>query len=191
MTTKIQIINLNEGEKGYLYGLFIGDGNLHHDNDRHYRINFYFNPKKDVDIVEYTVFLLKKIGLLPYITLHHGCIIVRINSKSFYIFLKKFRLNLCTKNINFMIGFIAGLIDSDGYVAPGDIVISNKSKNLLKIAQLFCKKIEINTKLWSQKSVCNGKIFSIWRLRIGTRFKYKQQYSRKIQRIYGGGDCLP
>jgi hypothetical protein len=90
-----------------------------------------------------------------------------------------------------MLGFVSGLIDSDGYVGKGDIVISNKYKDLLRMVQSFCKQIDVYTKLWSQRSTCNGSTFIIWRLRISTRFKYRQQYSRKILRIYGGGDCPP
>jgi hypothetical protein len=192
MIKKIALCNLNQCEKGYLIGLYIGDGNQYLDRWRHYKINFYFNYKKDKDIVNYTILLLKKIGLSPYKMFHKGCTIVRLNSKSFYIFLNKIQINFLIKeNDDFLIGFISGLIDSDGYVRKGDIVLSSKHKNLLKTTQLFCKKIKVNSKLWKQKSTCKGKTFIIWRLRIGTRFKYKQQYSRKIFRIYGGGDCLP
>jgi intein-encoded DNA endonuclease-like protein len=191
MITTIKINGLNDGEKGYLIGLFFGDGYLHHDKGRHYRIYFYFNPKKDCDIVNYTIFLLKKIQLSPYTMFHHGCIIVRINSKLFYNFLKFFQLQIYEANENFIIGFISGLIDSDGYVRKGDIVITNKSITLLKKVQFFCKNIGVYSKLWNQNTTYNGRVFTIWRLRIGTRFKYKQQYSRKIFRIYGGGDCLP
>jgi LAGLIDADG-like domain len=192
MLKTIILSNLNEGEKGYLVGLFIGDGYLHQDRWRHYKINFYFNDKKDKDIVDYTILLLKKIGLSPYSMFHHGCRVVRLNSRCFYIFLKNIQyLYFSRKNEDFIIGFISGLIDSDGYVKKGDIVISNKHKILLKNTQLFCNKIGVYSKLWSQMSKCKGKTFIIWRLRIGTRFKYRQQYSRKIFRIYGGKDCLP
>lgn len=86
---KINIDNLNDEEKGYLIGLFIGDGYLHHDRWRHYKINFYLNQEKDKDIAKFTIILLKKIGLLPYIAFHHGCLIVRLNSKFFYGYLKR------------------------------------------------------------------------------------------------------
>ncbi len=191
MLTTIKINALSDSEKGYLIGLYFGDGYLHYDKGRHYRINFYFNPKKDCDIVNYTILLLKKIQLSPYTMLHHSCIIVRVNSKLFYNFLKFFQLQVYEANENFILGFLSGLIDSDGYVRKGDIVISNKSKKLLTKVQFFCKTIDIYSNLWNQKTTFNGRVFTIWRLRIGTRFKYKQQYSRKILRIYGGGDCLP
>jgi len=122
---------------------------------------------------------------------HHGCVIIRLNSKKFYEILSKFQYIKCRKNEEFMLGFVSGLIDSDGYVGKGDIVISNKYKDLLRMVQSFCKQIDVYTKLWSQRSTCNGSTFIIWRLRISTRFKYRQQYSRKILRIYGGGDCPP
>ena len=191
MLSTLNISNLNVGEKGYLIGIFVGDGYLHYDRGRHYRVNFYFNPKKDKDIIVYIIKLLETVGLTPYTMIHHGCMVIRVNSKRFYEYMKRFQYPHQRKNKDFMVGFISGLIDSDGYVKKGDIVISNKNKQLLRIVQLFCKQIDIKTTLWNQRSHCKGKTFIIWRLRIGTRFKYKQQYSRKILRIYGGGDCPP
>ena len=41
MITKIELDNISKAEKGYLIGLFIGDGYLYHDRWRHYKINFY------------------------------------------------------------------------------------------------------------------------------------------------------
>ncbi len=168
--------------------MFAGDGYIYYDIGRHYRVEFYLNPKKDEDIAYFILVLLRKIKLFPCIMFHHGCLIIRLNSKIFHHFLKeKYDTISREQNETFMLGFISGFIDSDGYVAKGDIVISNSEKNLLEIVQLFCQKTEIYSKLWSQKVVCKGKESIIWRLRVGTRFKYKQQYSRKIRRIYGRG----
>ena len=103
-----------------------------------------------------------------------------MNKKSQNIFLEE--------NEEFMIGFISGFIDSDGYVAKGDIVISNINKKLLEITKLWCEKLNVNTKLWRQDNDINCKKFKIWRLRVGARFKYEEHYSRKILRVYGGGN---
>jgi len=151
-------------------------------------VEFYLNPKKDEDIAYFILVLLRKIKLFPCIMFHHGCLIIRVNSKIFYHFLKeKYDTISREQNEEFMIGFISGLIDSDGYVEKGDIVISNSEKTILELVQSFCRNAKIHSKLWNQKVVCKGKESIIWRLRVGTRFKYKQQYSRKILRIYGGG----
>ena len=193
--TKINLNRLIDKEKGYLFGLFIGDGYLYHDQWRHYKVNYFLNPKTDKDIVKYTTILLKKIGLLPYIMTHHGCLIIRLNSKEFYTYLIDKSQNIfLEENEEFIVGFISGFIDSDGYVAKGDIVISNKNKKLLEITQLWCEKLSVNTKLWRQNNDINCKKFKIWRLRVGTRFKYEKHHSRKILRVYGGGkftDCPP
>lgn len=187
-------MNLNrliDGEKGYLVGLYIGDGYLYYDGWRHYKVNFFLNPKTDKDIIEYTTILLKKIGLSPYIMTHHGCLIIRLNSKEFYTYLIKKAQNIFhEENKEFIVGFVSGFIDSDGYVTKGDIVISNKNKKLLEITQLFFERLNVYTKLWKQNNNINLKNFNIWRLRIGTRFKYKKHYSRKILRTYGGGNNL-
>ena len=118
---------------------------------------------------------------------HHGCLIIRFNSKLFFAFYneqsKSIRAN---KNKDFMIGFISGFIDSDGYVSYGDIVISNIKKEIIDITNEFCKKLKISTRVWRQNNLYKDKIFNIWKLRIGTSFKYEEHYSQKLNRIYGG-----
>ena len=53
--------NLNEKEKGYLFGLFEGDGyKIHDKKSRYYQIEFYLNSKKDKKIIEFIVKILKK-----------------------------------------------------------------------------------------------------------------------------------
>jgi hypothetical protein len=187
ISKKIDITNLNYKEQGYLIGLFVGDGYLYHDRWGHYKVNFFLNPAKDKDIADFTVFLLKKIGLSPYTMIHHRCLIIRLNSKAFYVYLQEQLNNIFKRNNKkFVIGFISGFIDSDGYVANGDIVISNRRKSLLKNSQFFCRQLDIHSKLWKQRNSYNGNLFTIWRLRVSTKFKYMKHYSQKIRRIYGG-----
>ncbi len=180
---------LNEKEKGYLFGLFIGDGYLYKGKCRHYQTYFYLNPTKDKDVAEFILKILKKIGISPYIMEHHGCLVIRINSKELYNDFKEEIENIQnTKNDDFALGFVSGFIDSDGYVGTGDIVITNKNVEFLKIVKNFCDKFEVHSRIWHQDTSFNGSVFSIWRLRIGTKFKYKKHYSQKIARVYGGGD---
>ena len=131
--------------------------------------------------------ILKKIGINPYTMNHHGCLIIRFNSKEFFKFIKdemtKVKNN---KDKDFMIGFISGFIDSDGYVSYGNIVVTNIKKEIIDVTNNFYKKLKIKTKIWSQNTFFKGKVFNIWRLRIGTSFKYEKHYSQKLNRIYGG-----
>ena len=64
---KIDLDVLNDKEKGYLIGLFIGDGYKYHDKWGHYKINFYLNPQKDEDVAKFIIDLLKRIAVSPYI----------------------------------------------------------------------------------------------------------------------------
>ena len=188
MVTKIELNNINNAEKGYLIGLFVGDGYLYHDRWGHYKINFYLNPKKDRDIAKFTINLLNKIGLSPYIMHHKGCLIIRINSKKLFLYIQKKADKIFLEKKDFLIGFTSGLIDSDGYVAKGDIVISNIDKHLLEKIHNFCIELGIYSKIWEQKITCRCNDSIIWRLRISTNFKYEKHHSRKILRVYGGGN---
>ena len=45
--------NLSDLEKGYLFGLFEGDGYKYHDKkQRHYQVEFYLNSIKDIEIIK-------------------------------------------------------------------------------------------------------------------------------------------
>ena len=184
---KIQINKLNDGERGYIIGLFIGDGYQYYDRWRHYKVEFYLNPKKDLDIAKYLICLLQKLGVNPYIMHKKGCLIIRMNSKLLFLFLQKQTLKIKVfENIKFTLGLISGLIDSDGYVPKGEIIITNKNWKLLKDISCFCQKSGIYTKIWKQQVICRNKSFIISRLRISTKFKYEKHYSQKINRIYCG-----
>jgi len=185
---KIQINALTDKEKAYLLGMIEGDGYLYYDKWGHYKTNIYLNSKKDLDIVDYILSLLNKMKSNPYIMNKQGCFIIRVNSKQLYTYLKNELNNISQqKNNDFILGFISGFIDSDGHVSYGDIVISNKNKKLIKIAENLCKKINIKTNLRNQNNLFERKVYNIWRLRISTSFKYEKHISKKINRIYGGG----
>ncbi len=189
---KINLSKLKDKEKAYLVGMLIGDGYLYHDKWRHYKINIFLNPIKDMDIAYFIISLLKKIGINSYFMDHHGCLILRFNSKLFFEFFNEEIQHIKDndENNDYMIGFISGFIDSDGYVSYGEIVISNVNKEWIGTTEFFCKRLNISTRVWKQNNIFHGKKFDIWRLRISTSFKYEKHYSQKLNRIYGGGNPL-
>ena len=122
---------------------------------------------------------------------HHNCRIIRSNSKKLFLYLEDiFKKIENITSLEFWIGVISGFIDADGHICKGDIVVTNKNIDFLISIENKIKELNIHTKLWMEKSRYKEKTHTIWRLRIGTRFKYEKHYSRKIQRIYGG-DFFP
>jgi len=83
---EINLDNLTEIEKGYMFGLFEGDGyKIHDKKGRHYHIEFYFNSVKDILIIERIKNLLIKIGTNPnlYKDKRYNCIRIRVIQNSF------------------------------------------------------------------------------------------------------------
>ena len=179
--------NLSDKEIGYLVGLYLGDGYTSYDNNRHYKVGFCLNPKRDGDIIERTFQLLIKMGLAPYRIENHGCLEVRANSKEFYRFLLvEYTKWQSRTDYDYQIGLVSGLIDSDGHIGNGETVITNKDENILKIVEQTLKKLKIQTKLWKQQINGKGKWnFEIFRLRISTKFKQLDHNSSKIIRKAG------
>ena len=115
----MEIGNLTEKERGYLFGLFEGDGYKYHDKKgRHYHVEFYLNSEKDKEIIVLLVKILKKIGLNPnlYQDKRYNCKRIRVYSKELFNDLVR-GSSLADKNKDFSIGFISGIIErssSDG-----------------------------------------------------------------------------
>ena len=83
-------MNLNkisEKEKGYLFGLFFGDGyKIYDKKSRHYQVDFYLNSKNDIFIINKLSELLLKIGLRInfYQDKRYNCKRIRVYSKEFF-----------------------------------------------------------------------------------------------------------
>jgi len=185
---KLMLNQINDKELGYIVGLYLGDGYAHNDGYRHYRTEFSLNPKRDQDIKEYLITLLKQLGLNPYCIILRGyCLQVRINSKNLMSFLpqiaKEFlegeQTNLC-----FEIGIISGLIDSDGWSNKLDTVITMKDPAILGKIEATLRGLGVYTRLWRQKIKKfrgDGTTY-IWRLRVGNAFRKLPHVSIKIRR---------
>ena len=79
------IDTLAERERGYIIGFFLGDGYMNHNKkDRHYRVEFIYNSKRDNLIMLYMERLFRKCGLNPFFVRdkRYNSISMRINSKS-------------------------------------------------------------------------------------------------------------
>lgn len=188
---RINLNLLDSSEEGYIYGFFVGDGYAYYNKkDRHYSVDFYLNAQKDKDIKERIVVLLKKIGLKYFEKKdkRSNSIRLRVHSKEFYYFIqnnsKKIE-NLPNLSYNYLIGYLSGFIDAEGYVTKGDIVITQKNKAILDEIVEICNILEIKLrKMWSFKNKKTPT--KIWRLRISTKIKGYNHISSKINRIYAG-----
>lgn len=183
---EININSLSISEEGYLIGLFVGDGSFCVDEkSRHYKVAFSLNPKKDRDIQSFLTKLLRRISLNPFTVWANGCIDVRVNSKRFVTLLQKKlkEINLSLKKHDFFVGFLSGLIDSDGYVGKGDITISMKNPDILRRVQEVAKRFHIKSRLRSQTQI-KFSDSKIWRLHISTDFKDTNHLSKEIRKLY-------
>ena len=190
---EIVIKALNSKERGYLVGLFVGDGAFCIDKkSRHSKVSFSLNPKRDQDIQKLLIDLLKKIGLNPFVVFNNGSSDTRVNSIKLVEFIQK-ELNEVDQNFEnqqYFVGFLSGLIDSDGYVRRGNIVVSMKDPSILRKVRCVAEKLFISTRLWNGVQVYPPGS-EIWYLRISTKFKNTSHLSQKIRRSYGSGGKLP
>ncbi|MEM3453014.1 MAG: LAGLIDADG family homing endonuclease [Candidatus Hadarchaeum sp.] len=140
---------LSEWEKGYLVGVFVGDGCFNFRQKYYsYMTKLTLNAKSEQPIVDLLITILRKANTKPWITINENRFEVRVSSKGFCSFLKgyagygsekgKLRKRLFLREghaENFLFGVLAGLIDSDGCVAFDRkkylrAMISTKSKVL-------------------------------------------------------------
>jgi intein-encoded DNA endonuclease-like protein len=184
---RVELNHLDLKGMGYLMSLYVGDGYSNYSKkDRHYRVDFYLDAKKDIDIIERLEEYLKRLKLNPYFVKCRGATRVSVNSKSFKEFVEDFDLRLSLKNRDFLLGFLSGFIDSDGYVAKGDIVITQKDKYILKVLSGSCEKqLGVSTRIWQRTSRFRSSFYA-WNFRISTRFRFLAHISCKVERVYGG-----
>ncbi len=127
----------NEWERGYVVGLFIGDGNLAHVPSRgQYRVVFSFNLARDGPVSDELSMVLRKAHLCPFFVdypLKNTRRVVCL-SKALYSYLKSVSVYRTVRKgdfwiqrksgirdherwgRDFLLGFVAGLLDSDAYV---------------------------------------------------------------------------
>jgi len=183
---EIKIENLTYKEKGYLFGLFEGDGYKVYDKkSRHYQVEFYLNSEKDKKIIEFVVRLLYKIGLKAnlYQDKRYNCKRIRVYSKNLFNIIDK-NMDLSKETKDFKLGYVSGMIDSEGHVNRKKsyiMIVSTDKKTLGKCANILS---EINISSSINKRVLNekDKLFS-YRMYISVNFKNKAHLSIKAGKL--------
>jgi len=115
---------------GEVLGFFAGDGSLVNRPDKwDYRVKFFLNIKEVLVVKNYNDSISRFIGKPATLFNRGSMTIIQITSKDFCEFIKDYlkfgksktktielKNKDLLKNIRFTIGFMKGLIDSDGYV---------------------------------------------------------------------------
>lgn len=147
---KIKLVNIKKGNLeliGEVIGLFAGDGCFYHDKKRYTRrITFSFNKKEDKIIDYYRNSLTELTNKNPRLYISKSIKTLDLQSKEFSEFILKYlswdsnktktvqiKNKEVFKNKQFVIGFLRGLIDSDGYIRKKrkEIYYGTISKKLL------------------------------------------------------------
>ena len=183
---ELKLEKLKEKEKGYLFGLFEGDGyKIHDKKSRHYHVEFYLNSLKDIDIINYIVKLLMKINLKPnlYQDKRFNCKRIRVYSKKLFQIIEK-NISLINKSKEFNLGFVSGLIDSEGYYnkEKSYIMVINTNLKILHECKNFLKKIRVESSISKRKPSKKDKLDS-HRMYISVNFKKTPNLSIKTKRL--------
>ena len=178
---------LTNKERCYVIGMFIGDGYAVYDKSRHYRVDFSLNSKRDIEVIRYLKFLLKKAGYNSFDVYdkRYNAVYVRVNSKILMHYLvgqkNELRAKKIVNNRQKVLGLLSGLIDSEGYVGHGEILLSQKDNSVARLMQNLSDFLGLTT---SVRHVPNPKGSYIWRIRVSTKFKKLSHVSQKVLREY-------
>jgi len=177
---------LTEKEKGYLFGLFEGDGyKIYDKNSRHYQVEFYFNSIKDKKIIGKVVELLKKTETRPslYKDRRFNCVRIRVYPRFLFEILDK-DISFNNKNIDFKLGFVSGMIDSGGYVNASKYMIMVVSTNLkvLKLCKKFLKLMDVSCSISERKMSSKDKLKS-YGMYVSVSFKRLNHLSIKANKL--------
>jgi DNA-binding transcriptional regulator WhiA len=117
---------LSECERGYVIGLFLGDGSFNKGRkEPRFFVRFALDSKRDRDIALRLVQILEKAGKKVSIFPSENTLIVKICSKELVIYIQNFiryeqgeKRLILNKNwlSDFRYGVVAGIIDSNGHV---------------------------------------------------------------------------
>jgi hypothetical protein len=157
------IVNLSEKEIGELMGAFAGDGSYYYSiNDKkdktrggQYKIRYHLSLKTDIPYAEYLRNLLIKLNLNPHLFVREDnhTIDVAVSSLHYLNFIKeylkweedktfsiKLKKSLVSYSEEFLKGFARGLMDTDGFLNPGNAVCACISRNLISNLSSIFKK---------------------------------------------------
>lgn len=142
-------------------------------------------------MIKFINILLEKLGLnvCKQKDKRYNSIRLKVSSKKFMFFILAKRNELFdntkrnTLSKDYKLGLISGFIDAEGYVNNGEILLTQKDKNVLTTIKELCEDLSITTrKFYSTKNYKTEHM--IWRLRISTKFKYTLHNSYKVKRAY-------
>lgn len=130
--TKLNLDALSLREQGYIIGMFVGDGNIIRNPEKgQYGIKITLDKLKDQDITDYLCMLIGKAGKKIQKRVEGSDLCLRTFSKRLVEFILTYVLvakqstskrnikslvKYETWNPHFKLGFISGLIDSDGHI---------------------------------------------------------------------------
>ncbi|MFH1364757.1 MAG: LAGLIDADG family homing endonuclease [Candidatus Aenigmatarchaeota archaeon] len=149
---KIEFDKITDRERGYILGLFIGDGYAYYDKkQKHYTVEFYLHSERNKDVQKYLISIMNKLNLSCSIRKdkRFKCNRIRTRSKLLMEYLKTDKKG----NSSFEIGYLSGIIDSEGYVNHKKRVINivNTDKYILDRCSKCLSKLNIDTILKRRK----------------------------------------
>lgn len=212
--SKINLDSLTDWERGYLVGFFFGDGNLAFPKGEYsYRVVFNFNKNTEKEIANRITTLLKKTGGNPFEVSfknfrNKSLLRVVCISKTLFNYLKEYTVykkktkgkNIISRksylknfehwSTEFKFGFIAGMIDSDGYIGldKGSIrvLITSSSKKLSDQIYFMLNSLKIVSFLQYSKFNNN------WTIRISTpQFNIYRNKINCLKGRWSNGMTLP
>ncbi len=142
---------------GEFIGVFAGDGCLHKTKNYNYRVHLYFNKTehqyvKDLKKILYTLF-----GKFPWTFDRGDIFMLTYSSKRLHLFIKYYltwektgrkshSVHLAKRDHSkeFKIGFLRGLIDSDGYLTDNKIQFATSSPCLANDIKCFLEDLRID-----------------------------------------------
>ena len=171
-------------ERGYLFGLFEGDGYKYHSiKGRRYQVDFYLNSVRDLGIINFLVELLRKMDFRVqfYQDKRFDCKRIGVYSKELFNVIKK-KISLKDKSEEFNIGFVSGLIDSEGNVnsKKSFIMVINTNKAILEECKNFLESIDIKSNI-SKRKPSKYEVLDSYRMYISVSFKRLNHLSIKAR----------
>jgi len=127
---RLDLDALDERERGYVVGFFVGDGSrFSRMKSGHYGVKFAFDAKRDVEIASFLCAIFAKAGKQTRPYQEETWLIMKVYSQKLLAFLSRFvdyveiegrkrkmLVGLNDWSYEFRLGFLSGLIDSDGHV---------------------------------------------------------------------------
>lgn len=167
--TKFNLNRLEEYEKGYIVGLFLGDGSFNKGRKQpRFFVRFALDAKRDKDISHFLASIFEKTGKKVSIFTRGSVLTVKVSSKDLVEYLQK-HIDYDRKtrektikhaeipSLNFQYGFLAGMIDSDGHVHEHlGTEIKTVSGTIFKNIMAILRELEISAKTKLRDSPSNS-----------------------------------